>query len=241
MTSLDCQLYIREWNKYGYIIRIELLPEQGDLLIPEAEFDTLTQNERNNPKLWINTQGLPVDTFTLYGQVRHNTSSVSNMVMELGGNQFPLKIDKVLSKVDRALSKLWTMKLNGYTYRFIPKFFRFRGYITIKDYKEIDAGKRRGKHLFNNGYISISKLNFCKQVQLYDDEYISQSFSTIQLNLTGDGTGKTLGSGEYDMHRRLQICIEDFVNDTQKARFNLVQGNGLTTVSLVAIGLFLIW
>ena len=251
MTSSDCQLYIREWNKYGYILRIGLLLEQGSL-IPETDFKTLTEKELKNPKLWINTQGLPVDTFKLFGQVRQNTSGVSKFVVRIGGNQSPVKIDRVLQTIEIALSKIWTMKLNGFTYHLKAKLYRFRSYFESEDYKEIDVGNRKGKHYSHNGYIFISKMNFCKQVQLYNGEFVFLDGRSggIQLNLTGDGSGKTLGDGEF--HERsdetamspLKICIEDFICNTQSARFIHIQGSPFTTDSLIGIaviGWYLLW
>ena len=243
MTPLDCQLYIREWNKYGYYMMIELSPEQEGLLIPEAEFDTLTENERNNPKLWLNTQGLPMDIFQLFGRVPQNTSSVSKFVLRIGGNQAPVKIDKVLSKVEGALSKLWTMELNGYTYHLKAEFNKFYSDLETTEFKKLGVLYRRGKHMISGGYIFISKLNFCKQLQLHDGEFVfpTKSMTSIQLNLTGDGSGKTLGDSEFEQRfdenseSMMKICIEDFIHETQSARYNHLQGRPLTIVSLVVI------
>lgn len=218
MTAQNCQLYIREWNKYGYIMMIELSPEQESLLIPEAEFDTLTENERNNPKLWLNTQGLPMDIFILLGRVPQNESSVSKFTLRIGGNQFPVKMDKVLSKVERALSKIWTMKFNGHIYHLKAEFSKFHSYSEYADYKYMDVADRRGEHLMSGGYIFISKINFCKQVQLYDGEFefLGTSLNKIQLNLTGDDSGKILGDGEFEERfdetaaSTMKICIEDY-------------------------------
>ena len=163
--------------------------------------------------------------------------------LRIGGNQAPVKIDKVLSKVERALSKIWTMKLNGYTYHLKAEFSKYHSYMESADYKSIEVAYRRGIHRFGSGYIFISKINFCKQVQLYDGEFVflNNSLNRIQLNLTGDGSGKILGDGEFEENfhetaaSTMKICIEDFMNETQSARFNHLQGRPFTIFSLVII------
>ena len=243
MTSSGCQLYIREWNKYGFIVWIELLPEQEGLLISETDFETLTENELKNPKLWINTQGLHMDHLKFVGHVRKNTSSMSKIVMRIGENQTPVKIDKVLQKIESALSKIWLIKLNGYTHRLKARLSRFRFYFESEDYTEIDAVNHRGNYLHINRYIFISKMNFCKQVQLYDGEFVflRGGLAGIKLNLTGDGSGKTLGNGEFHVRHDenaaspLKICIEDFISYAPSAGFNPVQGRPFLIISSIGI------
>ena len=240
MRSNDvCKLYATTWYVNGYKVHVEMSPISKELL-PVSAFDYLTTRQQRNFKSWFQSKVLLFDHIELYAEIVkvENITYANKLTAIVGRQEFPINASKTLQAIELALSQRWEIRLNGKRYLYDVKFDNYTYFIfngknrrrspdffnktNFENSRHETAAPIRvsslfGREIMFGSAFYITKMFFCKQVELLPDEWIGLWREEIQLNLTKNEIGKILGNGQFSVfenqagNKGVRICVEDFI------------------------------
>lgn len=225
-TDDNCEAISTIWFKNYYYIQLELTSLTNSSL-PLSYLNELSENEKNQPDLWLDSKGAPLDYFEVFVEKVEfkNVIFVRKMILRVGKEKYPLNIVKETESIRKAVGKIWEMKLKGETFSFSVKIDKFTSYIfgashlprhdvVVYAYNGTAVyEKNQTRNIFERlpllsvypkGFgtsIKLRRVNFCEKVRLLASEW-SSGYQEIRLHpsITRSDSGKTLGDSEFELY-----------------------------------------
>ena len=239
-------------------MQLQLTPS-SDKLLPLSYLKDLSDEQRNEPESWFDTQGAPLDYFVVHFK---EEEFVEELVVKVGKNKYPFSLNREIKTIQNAITKPWTISLKGEVFQFSVKFYRYAWYIPNPQQASIDHVL---KHLNGDTFlygdapkdryvpevlsmpngkpVVLKKTNFCNRVRLIRSEWIA-GFGEIRLNTSKEvfDSETFLGDSEFDIFLdemgvpTVEICVEDFNPDYQEQQTGrtidaMLSGSGMLMVT----------
>ena len=216
-----------------------MTPATDDKLPMSYLYELVTnKNDYYHPEVWFNSRGVPLDYFTLYAEPVNdtNTSFVRTLIVSVGKDNHPVKVDKVIKLIEKAIGQLWEITLHRKVYSFSVKIDKFVHFVhdgSLTKHDTVEAMENQNyiyetptKSIYHRiihqfprppktPRLILKKTNFCERVHLIRSEWIGL-FQEIRLNLTVSGNETVLGDSEFNIYlddhgqAAVDICVEDF-------------------------------
>ena len=207
-----------------FYVQLQLMPTSSDTLLPLSYLRDLTDDQREEPRTWFDTQGAPLDYFELYSkEININiTEYTEELVVRVGRKIYPLSLSREIKAIQTAVRKPWAITLKGKVLQFIVKLYRHALYIptridNIKEHvlnnliqsdETLSFEKSLPEDFFKDEIVYmgfgdpfvLKKTNFCNRVRLTSSEWIA-GFQEIRLNTSKEvfDNNKLLGDSEFDI------------------------------------------
>ena len=231
-----CQFITTTLLTNNYYIQLQLTP-LTDQLLNLSYIEGLSDDQKRNPKTWLDTNGTQLDLFEVaYKKMKvENETFVKDFVVRVGRATGKLRVDREFKAIRDAISRPWTVRLNGEIFQFSVNFYRYQFYIqwswnTRYDVEDKVKGvftleENKGEEPYQTvmsdtpkeSSFMFKKTNFCSRVRLARSEWIS-GFQEIRLNISQENldSGNMLGDSVFDIYLddlgepTVDICVEDF-------------------------------
>ena len=234
-------MFATTWYKSGFLLHLVLTPVSDNDLPSKTAFEALSPKKKRNVKKWLDTKGIPVDSFDMRAEMvnKQNISYMRRLNILTGSPQYPVKASETINIIESAMQKQWSINLNKKLYFYKVNFDKYELYIQ-------NGYKPRTLMLAPNSTVNIiegilpklytsvfsdtkmihffiNKMYFCEKVNLVHGEWIS-GYQGIWLNLTGRENETFLGDAEFnydlgpDGEWNIQICVDDFINPGPAAK-----------------------
>lgn len=212
-----------------YFVQLQLTPIGGDY-IPFAYLKDLSDEQKKMPYTWFDSHGAPLQYFEI---MMNKTAYVEKLVVRVGRSVFPLNMEKEVDVIKKAMSKSWTIRLQGDSFSFSVQFDDYAHFTRQqKRHDIIDYIKgvciAYEEQMLEKYYmvvvnipdsmsanaVVLKKTNFCERVRLVRSEWIG-GFQQIRLNISAYNQ-QVLGDSAFDIYLdefgqpTVEICVEDF-------------------------------
>ena len=231
-----CQLLMAKMLTDIYYVQLQLTPI-SDLLLPASYIEGLSFEQKRNPATWLDTNGTKLDCYTVsfHKKDTENGTFVKDLVVRAGQIMNRIRLDREIKTIRDAISKPWTISLQGEAFEFSVSLYRYqiytpqlwtvrydvvnltKGIHTFKPNQKEEAYEEVVAYIQKEGAFIFKKTNFCNRVRLARSEWIS-GFQEIRLNTSKEvyDSEKMLGDSEFDIFLNelreptVEICVEDF-------------------------------
>ena len=207
-----------------FYVQLQLTPTSSDTLLPLSYLRDLADDQREEPRMWFDAQGAPLDYFEVYSKEINinNTEYVEELVVRVGRNRYPLSLSKETKTIQTAIRRPWAITLKGEVFQFFVKPYRYASYVPtryayskehvlnylILSKETLSFENTSPEDFFINEMIYtgfgepfvLKKTNFCNRVRLTSSEWIA-GFQEIRLNTSKEVFDriKLLGDSEFDI------------------------------------------
>ena len=213
-----------------------------DRLLPWSYIHELSIEQKQDTNRWFDLKGSVLDVFTIYGEVADidNVTYAKSLIVRVGRKKYPVKFDKEVRAIEKAVLKSWDINLRGESYSFSVEIYKYGVFVfdgKMPRVNIIDRLNHQGKQYYDqvklydrielfadrSFYIDIAvlrKVNFCMRVRLASSEWVAgYDEITLSPNITSSTSRRVLGDSEFSIYLDefgtpvVHICVENFNSD----------------------------